>query len=114
MNHTNCRPAQAGLSLAPVVQRLASHVSNATIPIQLYRMMRPPVAQLGADSSGGPYTAPSLGTLPPLADWYCNFLDNADNSGGLAWHDVGPNNEPLIEIFMDLNPLQHCFRQFHT
>jgi hypothetical protein len=40
----------------------------------------------------------------PLADWYCSILDTADDSGGLAWHDVGPNNEPLIEVFMDLNP----------
>jgi hypothetical protein len=39
------------------------------------------------------------GITPPVADWYAVFLDTSDVAGALAYHDVGPNNEPLSKIF---------------
>jgi hypothetical protein len=36
---------------------------------------------------------------PPLADGYATFSDNADISGDLGFHDVGPNGEPIIKVF---------------
>jgi len=35
----------------------------------------------------------------PKSDWYAGFFDNSDQAGALAWHDVGPNGEPLIKVF---------------
>jgi hypothetical protein len=36
---------------------------------------------------------------PPVADWYAVFLDTSDSPGALAYHDVGPNGQPLSKIF---------------
>ena len=36
---------------------------------------------------------------PPVADWYAVFLDTSDSPGALAYHDVGPNGEPISKIF---------------
>lgn len=38
---------------------------------------------------------------PPPADWYCLITNNSDTAGALGWHDVGPNNEPLIKVFTE-------------
>jgi len=35
----------------------------------------------------------------PKSEWYAGFFDNSDDPGALAWHDVGPNGEPLIKVF---------------
>jgi hypothetical protein len=35
----------------------------------------------------------------PKTDWYCGFFDTSDTAGAAGWHDVGPNNEPLIKCF---------------
>jgi hypothetical protein len=39
------------------------------------------------------------GALIPKSDWYCGFFDNSDVAGAAGWHDVGPNDEPLIKCF---------------
>lgn len=39
------------------------------------------------------------GITPPRADWYAVFIDTSDQAGALAYHEVGPNNEPLSRIF---------------
>jgi hypothetical protein len=35
----------------------------------------------------------------PKSDWYAGFFDNSDQIGARAWHDLGPNGEPLIKVF---------------
>jgi len=39
------------------------------------------------------------GQKPPLADWYAVFSDTSDDPGALAYHESGPNGEPLIKVF---------------
>lgn len=38
---------------------------------------------------------------PPVADWYAVFLKRSDAPGAEAYHDVGPNGEPLCKIFAE-------------
>lgn len=35
----------------------------------------------------------------PKSDWCAGFFDDSDDPGALAWHDLGPNGEPLIKVF---------------
>ena len=35
----------------------------------------------------------------PKSNWYAGFFDDSDDPGALAWHDLGPNGEPLIKVF---------------
>jgi hypothetical protein len=39
------------------------------------------------------------GGTPTKGNWQCGFFDNSDTAGALGWHDVGPNNEPIIKCF---------------
>jgi hypothetical protein len=41
------------------------------------------------------------GITPPVADWYAAFINKSDSAGALAYHDVGPNGEPLSKIFTE-------------
>jgi hypothetical protein len=41
------------------------------------------------------------GELPTAGNAQAGFFDNTDTPGAAAWHDVGPNGEPLIKVFMD-------------
>lgn len=39
------------------------------------------------------------GGKPAAGNAVMGIFDNSDQAGVLGWHDVGPNNEPLIKIF---------------
>jgi hypothetical protein len=46
------------------------------------------------------FNAVSSGNIPVAGNWQCGFFDDSTQAGVLGWHDVGPNNEPLIKIFV--------------
>jgi hypothetical protein len=41
------------------------------------------------------------GQLPTAGNAQAGFFDHTDSPGAAAWHDTGPNGEPLIKVFMD-------------
>ncbi|HYZ42034.1 MAG TPA: hypothetical protein VE687_15660, partial [Stellaceae bacterium] len=52
----------------------------------------------GVDAAS--FTFIPKGQMPPTGSWWCVFLDDSDQAGALAYHDLTNDGLPISKVFV--------------